>query len=218
MYNRILFYLVCINLLFTTVFGLTKDEVLKLENGHFYCKDDICALANNDIDSNDFDIITIPNKEGKNVTYIVETCSATNIGLDLCSSKECTADSECLSNKCLEGHCCFNKENPITECQYVRTVHNDPLFGDPKGYRMQCGLPMGDECSSNDDCSSYNCEKYNNKSICGYPDESGCHSLCGMKQGMLTLIGLPILLTILLCCCCICLNKKVKNKKNLSSV
>jgi len=215
MRKRNLLYLVCINLLFTTVFGLTKDEVLKLENGHFYCKDDICALANNNgIDSNDFDIITIPNKEGKNVTYIVETCSATDIGLNLCSSKECTVDSECLSNKCLEGHCCFNEDNPITECQYVRTVHNDPLFGDPKGYRMQCGLPRGDKCNSNDDCSSYNCEKYNNKKTCGYPDDSGCYSTCGLGRILFFLYAIIIIIIVSICVCCICCICYIRKKRN----
>jgi len=217
MFNRNILYLLCINLLFTSIYGLSKIEVLNRNDGYFYCKDDICVSAYDD----NLGTIIIPNKDGKNVTYITETCSATDIDLDLCSSKECTADSECLSNKCLKGHCCFNKENPITECQYVRTVHNDPLFGDPKGYRMQCGLPMGDECSSNDDCSSYNCEKYKNKTICGTPDDSGCHSLCGVEQGIFALIGLPILLIILFCSCCICFivqSKKGKSKNNLSAV
>jgi len=219
MYNRILFYLVCISFLFTTIYGLTKEQVLKLESGYFYCKDDICASA---YDSSSLDTVVFTNSEGKNTTYITETCSATDIGLDLCTSKECTADSECLSNKCLEGHCCFNEENPITECQYVRTVHNERLFGDPKGYRMQCGLPRGDKCNSNNDCSSYNCETYNNKSICGYPDDSGCRSMCGMGRLIFTFFYLPIIIAVFCCvCCCIyCTShfEKKRNIKNLSAV
>jgi len=200
MYKHNLYYLVCIILLFTTVFGLTKDEVLKLDSGNYYCKDDFCVSTN---DSKDHDIVIIPNKEGKNSTYIIDTCSITDIDLELCSSKKCTMDSECLSNKCVKNHCAFNEANPIVECQYVRTVHDNPIFGDPKGYRMQCGLPSGDICKSNDDCSSYNCEKYNNKSICGFPDDSGCHSACDAGTIPIILV-IAIIFVILLCFCCLC--------------
>jgi len=107
MQNKIIFYLVYIALLFIIINGLTIDEVLNLNYGSYYCKDDICASYD------DYDTVVIPNKEGKNTTYITSTCSISSIDSGFCLSKNCTADSECLSNKCIKGHCCDNKDNPI---------------------------------------------------------------------------------------------------------
>jgi len=61
MYNRNLYCLVYIAILFTIVYGLTKDEVLKIkEFNEYYCKDDICVSTKNRID---LDTIIIPNKK-----------------------------------------------------------------------------------------------------------------------------------------------------------
>jgi len=216
MHNRNLFYLVCIfALLFTSIYGLTKNEVSKFkcddisygDNG-YYCKDDICVSTSG---RNDLATIVIPNKGGQNITYITDTCSSNDIDLDLCSSKECTADSQCLSNKCVKGHCSFNEANPIVHCQCTRTVHNNPIFGDPKGYKMICGLPKGDKCNSNSDCSSYNCYE-----VCGDPDSSGCHSACGIGRAIVLIIAVPVIIGILIiicCVCCICIYKKNKKKE-----
>jgi len=199
MKNRNLFYLINIFFLFTTIYGLTKKEVLKLKGGQYYCKDNICVSTDNRTDLN---TIIIPNRDGKNITYITDTCSMNDINLGFCYSKKCTADSECLSNKCVKGHCAFNKSNPIVHCQYVRTVHNDPLFWDPKGYKMKCGLPKGDRCNSDKDCSSHNCVKYSKNKLCGEPDDSGCTSLCSndIVKGLLVyfviIIVIPLILII----------------------
>jgi len=235
MNSKSLLYLVNIALLCTTIFGysLTKNEVLNKNNyGQYYCKGEICVSSDNRIE---LGTIIIPNNEGKNVTYITDTCSMTDIDLDLCDSKDCTADSECLSNKCVKGHCSYNEATPIVHCQYVRTVHDDPLFGDPKGYKMQCGLPVGDTCETNNDCSSYNCVNYSNKKLCGEPDDSGCTSLCGNNlMGTLALhfVILPVIfIGILVCVCCFVvkkskdmdkkgndMDKKRNNEKDLSIV
>lgn len=91
-------------------------------------------------------------------------------------------------------------------------VHNDPIFGDPKGYKMQCGLSESDKCKTNNDCSSYNCEKYNNKNICGYPSDSGCHSTCdfGKIFFMMFFIPIAIIVILLICCVCCCCSKTKK--------
>jgi len=223
MNSKSLLYLVNIALLCTTIFGygLTKKEVLKLKGygqSQYYCKDDICVPSDNRVE---LGTIIIPNNEGKNVTYITDTCSMTDIDLDLCDSKDCTADSECLSNKCVKGHCSYNEANPIVHCQYVRTVHNDPYFGDPHGFKMQCGLPEGDKCESNEDCSSYNCVKYSNNKLCGEPDDSGCTSLCGNNiiGQMIIFYGIiPVtIISILICICCYCMKKKKKLNQNEKS-
>ncbi|OUM62266.1 hypothetical protein PIROE2DRAFT_11524 [Piromyces sp. E2] len=164
-----LFFFVYIAFLFTTINGLTKKEVLKLQGGQYYCKDDICAST-----KRYFDVITIPNKEGKNITYITETCSASDIDLGLCSSKQCTADSQCLSNKCIKGHCSFNENNPIVHCQYIRTIFHSSFF---RGYKMKCGSPRGDKCKFDRNCSSNNCIESKNNKICGEARD-GCTSLC----------------------------------------
>ncbi|OUM70203.1 hypothetical protein PIROE2DRAFT_1606 [Piromyces sp. E2] len=218
MNHRKLYYLVYIALLCTTIHGLTKKEVLKLDYGQYYCKGDVCVSTRN---RDDLDTIIFPNADGKNVTYITETCSTIDIDLNLCFSKNCTADSQCLSNKCTKGHCTFNKDNPITHCQFVRTVHDDPYFGDPKGYKMQCGLPEGDTCNSNEDCSSYNCvsDKQNKNKLCGEPDDSGCTSLCANSLFTTLIVSYSIIAIILgviiyICCCCVKRRKKLKQKRN----
>jgi len=226
--NSSLFYLIYIALLFTTSYGLTKNEVLNgSDHSPFYCKDDICV---EDSYENRIDLgtIIIPNSQGKNITYITDTCSMNDIDLNLCFSKECTVDTECLSNKCVKGHCAFNEANPIVHCQYVRTVHDDPLFGDPHGFKMQCGLPKGDKCNSNDDCSSYNCVKYSKNSLCEEPDDSGCTSLCGnniMGTFLLFFVVIPVVFIIIfisICCSCMKKGKKLdekrENKNNISVV
>ena len=214
MYNRNLFYFVCIALLSTTIYGLTKNELTKFKcsdisygDSGYYCKDDMCASFSDY--RVDFTTIIIPNKEGQNTTYIIDTCSSTDINLDICTSKECTSDSQYLSNKCIKGHCSFNEANPIVHCQCARTVHNNPIFGDPKGYKMICGSPKGYKCKSNSDCSSYNCY-----GVCGDPDDSGCHSACGIGGFIVFLTFGPFVVAILISSCiyCNCVYKKRKYK------
>lgn len=95
MYSRNLFYLVYIALLFTIVYGFTKNEVLNLISyDQFYCKGDLCVSTS---DRTDFDTIDFPNNDGTNTTYITNTCSLLDIDLDLCISKNCTSDSQCLT-------------------------------------------------------------------------------------------------------------------------
>ncbi|ORX83843.1 hypothetical protein BCR32DRAFT_291738 [Anaeromyces robustus] len=219
MYNRYLFSFIYITLLFTTTYASYEYYY-----GCEYCKDDICVPCsnnnNNNNNNNDLGTVIIPNKEGVNVTYISDTCSSKDIDLELCTSKSCTSDSECLSNKCIKGHCSFNEANPIVQCLYVRTVHSGPVFGDPKGYKRQCGLPVGDKCKSNRDCSSFNCEKYNKSDrICGIPDDSGCHSTCEWGGAFIMMIFVPFYLTLALSlCCCVCTYKKNKKRMKFISI
>jgi len=211
MYNRYLFSFINIALLFTTTYAsYDYYDNYSCE----YCKDDICVPCNNRVD---IGTVIIPNKAGVNVTYISDTCSTKDIDLDLCTSKTCTTDSECLSNKCTKNHCSFNEANPIVQCFYVRTVHSNPILGEPKGYKRQCGLPVGDKCKSNKDCSSFNCEKYSGSdSVCGTPDnDSGCHSACGIGAGIVVIIAIPsyIILSSCLCCGC-CYYRKHQHYRN----
>ncbi|ORX83844.1 hypothetical protein BCR32DRAFT_277667 [Anaeromyces robustus] len=67
----------------------------------------------------------------KGVTYITEVCSSKSINLGFWSTKNCTASSECLSNKCYKD----------VQCQTVR-------------YKEHCGLLKGYECEFDKECSS----------------------------------------------------------------
>jgi len=67
---------------------LSKEEVLNQKIScdlkdctgvNFYCKDDICA----EYDLNN-KTLEFPNKEGKMESYIVDTCSSTEISSDQC--------------------------------------------------------------------------------------------------------------------------------------
>lgn len=207
MFHHNLFYFIYIALLFISAYAYTYNNCQ-------YCKDGICVPCDN---SSELGTIIIPNKEGKNVTYITETCSPKSIETDFCSSKNCTADTECLSNKCFKGHCAFNEANPIVQCQEVRTIHRGLIFSDTKGYKYQCGLPQGDKCKSNKDCSSYNCVSYSKEKICGEPDDSGCHSTCGWTGVFAIMFTVPIYIILsIICCCCFCYlgsNQKYRKDK-----
>ncbi|OUM60305.1 hypothetical protein PIROE2DRAFT_13962 [Piromyces sp. E2] len=217
MYSLSLLYLFCVSLFFTSIYGITytKEEVLKrTDNNVYYCKDNICVSSSEY--RTDYETIIIPNNQGRNVTYITDSCSSRDIDIGACNSKECSNDSQCLSNKCIKGHCIYNEDNPVVECQYVRTRHNAYPFGDPKGYKMQCGLPYGYECKSNDGCSSYNC----NNGVCGTEDDSGCHSTCGIGQSIVFAYGVvPLVILFILISCCICCSRyHNKNKKEVTIV
>jgi len=202
-----------IGLLFAHVYGygLTKDEVLKSESyDQYYCKDDICVSTRD----SDIGYIIIPNKEGVNATYITDTCSTNDIELDLCTSEECSVDADCLSNKCLKGHCTYNEASPIVYCERIRTVHNNPIFGDPYGYKMNCGLPRGDKCKTNEDCSSLNCADYNNNNVCEYPDDSGCTSMCGFERVIFFFIAGAVVVLIVLICICVKICNYVADSKS----
>ncbi|ORX85524.1 hypothetical protein BCR32DRAFT_265582 [Anaeromyces robustus] len=212
MVTRNLFCFIYIGLLFTITYSLTIREIIKRDPISFetykdgecyYCKDDICVPCSN---RSEFDTVIIPDKEGVNKTYITEGCSSKDIDLDLCFSKNCTADSECLSNKCIKGHCSTDEDNPIIQCQYVRTIHSNPIFGDAKGYKTHCGLPAGYKCNSNKDCSSFNCERYTDYRICGEPDDGGCHSACSLGSAFVMMAAVPIYIIVFIisCCCCCC--------------
>ncbi|ORX75511.1 hypothetical protein BCR32DRAFT_296849 [Anaeromyces robustus] len=199
MYIRKLLYLIYICHFFTTIYGIKKYRVLSkfhLDRGYeeFYCKDDNCVSTRN---RSDLNTIEIPNKEGKKITYITDTCSPLDISLGLCFSKSCTSDSQCLSNKCMEGHCSFNEDNPIVHCQYVRKSTNHKL------YQMRCGLPRGAKCKSNKDCSSRQCVNYklhDNNKICEERNDNGCTSLCSSAIIMMA-INIYILPLMLIGCC-----------------
>ncbi|ORX79160.1 hypothetical protein BCR32DRAFT_246613 [Anaeromyces robustus] len=118
---------------------LNKNEVLKIKNKFnlgYYCKNDICVEVNRDIL---LPFVEIPDKE--DIIYTV---------------------SQCLTNKCIEGACIFNKENPSEFCT---DIYN--YFFIFKYSYMNCGKAIGDICKKNKECASKKCFNNSEYSYCG---------------------------------------------------
>ncbi|ORX61227.1 hypothetical protein BCR36DRAFT_365806 [Piromyces finnis] len=77
------------------------------------------------------------------------------------TSYKCTSDSQCLTNKCIEGVCIFNEENPT---EYCTDIYINLLL---RSSFMHCGKVMGDLCEKNAECASRVCNPYTK--TCGHP-------------------------------------------------
>ncbi|KAL6597636.1 hypothetical protein LY90DRAFT_513289 [Neocallimastix californiae] len=185
---------------------LTKDEVLKLKNAAFvafYCKGDLCCKT--EYGYTEY-FAEFPDENGRMKKYITKTCAHDKIGTEKCNGKSyaegqvfytnCTADSDCLSNKCLKNVCVFNDENPIVHC-------DDIYLGGSRSY-MYCGKQYGNTCKTDDECSSKICFEDNtcNMQHKGPSDSEGA---MGMIYSFYVLI---ITLILLVCCCCYSICKK----------
>ncbi|ORX78120.1 hypothetical protein BCR32DRAFT_51691 [Anaeromyces robustus] len=171
---------------------LKKSEVLKSEgdyNINYLCKNDICIPVSTDFLE---EFAEIPDEKGNIKRYIIQSsyyhkkydkktyegrsnCTSTNEQINNQSNEncytsvlisfECNSDSQCITNKCIDGFCIFNKENPTEMCTYNYSF--SIIFG---GHSyMHCGREIGDICKRNKECSSYNCFKYKNNNICARP-------------------------------------------------
>ncbi|ORY27154.1 hypothetical protein LY90DRAFT_674412 [Neocallimastix californiae] len=67
----------------------------------------------------------------------------------------CTKNSECLSDRCVNGFCVFNDLNPVTCCVTVYT--HKFLKAKPESH-MHCGKALDEPCRSSDECSSKLCD------------------------------------------------------------
>ncbi|ORX76557.1 hypothetical protein BCR32DRAFT_248653 [Anaeromyces robustus] len=89
----------------------------------------------------------ISNQENENKSYNKECQKNVIISLD------CTSDSQCLSNKCIDNVCVFNEDSPIDFCT---SVYKHIIF--LVGYTyMHCGKMIGEPCQNNKECGSKNC-------------------------------------------------------------
>ncbi|ORY36570.1 hypothetical protein LY90DRAFT_511466 [Neocallimastix californiae] len=193
---------------FHSIYGkfYTKDEILKLKgessyNTEFYCKDDVCV-------SKEDDYAEFPDGNGNVTRYITKACHYDSLVKDECySSKKCTIDSECLSNKCLNSTCIFNEENPIVYCTNEYSFN---AFLNRRKSIMHCGKAPMDSCTEKKDCGSNVCVE----SYCGYggggPSDS---ETAGSIYGLVWLgIGFVVFIVlIVICCCCIKKHKKGNN-------
>lgn len=164
---------------------LNKTEVLKLRNQHYlsyYCKNDICVEINYEV----FPLyVEIPDEKGNIKGYISKSFSYKDFKHDNYIQirynnffyLECTSDSQCLTNKCINRFCVFNKENPTEYCTdiYINLAMYSYSY-------MYCGKAIGDICRRNKDCGSKHCSKKK----CEYPPPGPCDS-CHLT-GLLNLI------------------------------
>jgi len=134
-----------------------------------------------------------------------------NCYTDLYISYKCTSDSQCLTNKCINGFCIYNKENPTEFCTYIYSIS---VFYGRHSY-MHCGRMPMDVCKTNKECASKECTKY------GYcerlpdgPSEADNHTLAVKLFILFIIIIIFIVISIILCLyCCIKLIRKKSNKK-----
>ena len=144
---------------------LNKIEVLKLKNHHYYsyyCKNNICVQINR---NNLPEYVEIPDDKGNIKGYISDSYSYEDLKLgnyrniiSLYSGifiYKCTSDSQCLTNKCINGFCIYNKENPTEFCTYIYSH----TFFSSHSY-MHCGKLEGDICKTNKECASVKCSLY----------------------------------------------------------
>jgi len=161
---------------------MKKTEILKNNNGlNYLCKDDICTKI--DIKNWKLSFVEIPDKNKNIKIYIKKSYTYNKIKshkypnysidhIENCTKEErdnfgfckyyalisfkCTSDSQCLTNKCIDGYCMFNKENPTEFCT---SIYSYSIFLGSHSY-MHCGKATGDICETNEECASINCSKY----------------------------------------------------------
>jgi len=154
--------------------------------------------------------------KNENTSYIISTCTSTDIGLGLCKCEKCTADSQFLSNKCIDNHCAFNNATPIEHCE--DHYYYETLTG-TSSRSVVCGKPDGDTCDSNNKCSSLNC--YESK--CGEnkdrPNDSESTTTALIRMMLFILIFIAVIgVCIGFICCSRRNNEPSKMKQNISTV
>jgi len=191
-----------------------KSEVLEIENSlgmSFICKNDICTEIDREYMKS---FVEIPDKNKNIKRYIRRSFNYNNIKLhklpnysidnvynctdeernnqnsDSCSyyaliSFECISDSQCLTNKCIDGYCIYNEENPTEFCTYIYRH----LFYYSYSY-IHCGKLTGDYCKTNEECASVKCSD-------GYCDSPppGPSDSDGLKEGLI--VGIVLIVSIL---------------------
>jgi len=63
----------------------------------------------------------------------------------------CTSDTQCLTNKCIDGYCMFNIENSTEFCIYIYIIQF--LYH----LYIHCGNVVGEICKTNKECASVKC-------------------------------------------------------------
>ncbi|KAL6610876.1 hypothetical protein U3516DRAFT_782681 [Neocallimastix sp. 'constans'] len=126
-----------------------KCEVLEIEDRYswgrsYICKNDICTKIN--VHNYEIDYLNkCTNEEYDNKKF--DSCN-----YHVLISFKCTSDSQCLTNKCIDGYCMFNKENLTEFCTYI---YSHSIFGSHS--YIHCGKLNVDICKTNKECVSVKC-------------------------------------------------------------
>ncbi|ORX49672.1 hypothetical protein BCR36DRAFT_412649 [Piromyces finnis] len=153
------------------VYLLYQTEVLKIKNNHnlrYYCKNNICVEVERYALP---EFVEIPNENGnikryisksftynelKYIFYMNGICVSYNTKKKKCQVSlfyKCTSDSQCLTNKCIDGLCIFNEENPTEFCTSIYKF--SIIFG--RHSYMHCGKAISDICKTDKECGSKSC-------------------------------------------------------------
>ncbi|ORX63833.1 hypothetical protein BCR32DRAFT_287510 [Anaeromyces robustus] len=74
---------------------------------------------------------------------ILISCSEKRFKKTLCETEICNSDSDCFSNKCVEGTCMINEDDPAYICR--TTKENSEL-------KVKCLLAYEEKCQEDSDC------------------------------------------------------------------
>jgi len=83
------------------------------------------------------------NTEKPTEKLIPLSCSEIQLNDGECGTEQCTADSDCFSNKCVNNVCMVNPENPAYVCK--TTKEDDKL-------KVKCLLAYQESCKEDSDC------------------------------------------------------------------
>ncbi|OUM56391.1 hypothetical protein PIROE2DRAFT_21617 [Piromyces sp. E2] len=152
-----------------------------------YCKNDICVKVNrHDLPSfieipdekgnikryisisynlNDLKLHRYENGVYMNLSNCTSsTNQLNNINNEFCFtgiflSFKCTSDSQCLTNKCIDGVCVFNEDKSFELCSDIYSY-----FAVFSHSYMYCGKSYGDLCKTDEECGSKICLE---EGVCG---------------------------------------------------
>ncbi|KAG4096699.1 hypothetical protein H8356DRAFT_1396119 [Neocallimastix lanati (nom. inval.)] len=232
-YKQIIVIYYCMIFYFKIVYGiyesrpiLTKDEVLKLTDENpikYYCKNNLCTYVDDYIQ---FPFAIFLDENGNETSYIIETCTYDNAILGNCCnitrplkekhySTKCNENSECLSDRCVNGFCVFNDLNPVTCCV---TVYIPKFLSAKPESHMHCGKALNEPCHSSDECSSELCGK---DGLCFFDSYAPSDSDGAVILPLLvmSLFFATIAILIWICCCiiCWCHQKRIKTNTLLNN-
>ncbi|KAL6593651.1 hypothetical protein LY90DRAFT_677156 [Neocallimastix californiae] len=232
MFNRNLYFLVYITLLFATIYGkiMTKDEVLKIKpddyadkkdgqcpdfsNGDFWyldrCGFEFYCVDDNNCYSSKYENYThyvdIADSNGASKKYIADICDPKDKSCEL--QGECKADSDCLSGKCENKKCVPNDKVKIEKCQDTFYYN---FFTFKYKIEMTCGKPEGYTCIIDSGCASDNCSD----GYCRFQGRD--HNLVGVGSIMLY-AGIILVLLVICCIGCICCCCRSRKSRSISNV
>lgn len=114
---------------------------------------------------------------------IFEACHAiSNSNSTSCYSRRCNANitGQCLSNKCINGRCVINSENPIYYCS------------NEDSDKFNCKLFRNEPCNKDDDCYSNRCNTIDsiNGKVCLEPKNMISNITVGIISYTVVLISL----------------------------